>query len=167
MTCGNSQKHSNCIPWGNVYKWGSCLWSTGYVQDLRALEKVQRRWTKQIDGMHDLSYADRLRSLNLYSVQGRLVHAELLQCWKMFHGKSCISPDELFDRLPQDQTRGHCYKKFQPSPTQTLGSVFFSVRCVPIWNSEKLPADVVRAHSLNKFKGLLEVHAHDRLFAYV
>ena len=30
-----------------------------------------------------------------------------------------------------------------------------------------LPADVVRAHSLNKFKGLLEVHAHDRLFAYI
>ena len=42
---------------------------------------------------------------------------------------------------------------------------FFSVRCIPIWNS--LPADVVFAHSLNKFKGLLEVHAHDRLFAYV
>ena len=30
-----------------------------------------------------------------------------------------------------------------------------------MWNY--LPADVVHAHSLNKFKGLLEVHAHDRL----
>ena len=35
------------------------------------------------------------------------------------------------------------------------------------WTNHELPADVVCAHSLNKFKGLLEVHAHDRLFAYV
>ena len=95
-----------------IIEYCSCLWNTGYIQDLRALEKVQRRWTKQIDGMHDLSYADRLRSLNLYSVQGRLVRADLLQCWKMFHGKSCISPNELFDRPPHDRTRGHCYVIF-------------------------------------------------------
>ena len=148
-----------------IIEYCSCLWNTGYVQDLRALEKVQRRWTKQIDGMHDLSYADRLRSLNLYSVQGRLVRADLLQCWKMFHGKSCISPDELFDRPPQDRTRGHCYIIFSTFTHTDIRKRFFSVRCVPIWNS--LPADVVCAHSLNKFKGLLEVHAHDRLFAYV
>ena len=148
-----------------IIEYCSCLWNTGYIQDLRALEKAQRRWTKQIDGMHDLSYADRLRSLNLYSVQGRLVRANLLQCWKMFHGKSCISPDELFDRPPHDRTRGHCYIIFSTFTHTDIRKRFFSVRCVPIWNS--LPADVVHAHSLNKFKGLLEVHAHDRLFAYV
>ena len=131
-----------------------------------ALEGVQRRWTKEIDLMHDLSYADRLRSLNLYSVQGRLVHADLLQCWKMFHGKVCINPDELFHHPPLDQTRDHSYRSFSIfTHTDIRKCFFFSVQCILVWNS--LPADFVRAHSLNRFKGLLEVHAHHHLFAYV
>ena len=40
----------------------SCVWHTGFVQDLKLLENVQRRWTKQIEGMKSLSYSDRLRS---------------------------------------------------------------------------------------------------------
>ena len=79
---------------------------------MRALENVQRRWTKRIDGMSSLSYADRLRSLNLSSVQGRLMRADLLQRWRIFNGKSCIAPEELFDRPPQGRTRGHCHKIF-------------------------------------------------------
>ena len=62
-----------------IMEYCSCLWNTGYI-DMRALENVQRRWTKRINGMSSLSYADRLRFLNLYSVQGRLMRADLLQC---------------------------------------------------------------------------------------
>ena len=45
-----------------------CVWNTGYVQDVCLLERVQRRWTRHIDGMTGLSYGERLKALNLYSV---------------------------------------------------------------------------------------------------
>ncbi len=43
----------------------------------KLLESVQRSWTHHIEGMSDLPYAVRLQVLDLYSVQGRLVRADL------------------------------------------------------------------------------------------
>ena len=43
----------------------SCLWNTGYLEDLRMLESVQRSWTRQIDGMTGLSYKEQLLALDL------------------------------------------------------------------------------------------------------
>ena len=147
-----------------ILEYCSCLWHTGYILDLRALENVQRRWTKRIDGMDTLDYANRLRSLNLYSVQGRLIRADMIQCWKIFNGKSCIRPDELFDCPPQDRTRGHRYRIF-PTLTHTdIRKRSFSVRCITLWNT--LPEEVVCAADLNSFKRLLREHVQDSLFAY-
>ena len=63
----------------------SPVWNIGYLGDLHLLESVQRRWTKNIDGMTELSYAHRLEALNLYPIKGRLLRANLLKCWKIFH----------------------------------------------------------------------------------
>ena len=68
-----------------------CLWNTGYAEDLRKLERVQRRWTKQVEGLGELPYSERLRQLKLYSVQGRLLRADLIQYWRILHGKSSIA----------------------------------------------------------------------------
>ncbi|KAK3886186.1 hypothetical protein Pcinc_009646 [Petrolisthes cinctipes] len=62
-----------------VLEFVSTVWNTGYLGDLRLLESVQRRWTKLIDGLADLSYTNRLKALNLYSVQGRLLRADLIK----------------------------------------------------------------------------------------
>ena len=49
--------------------YGSQLWSPYKVKNINALEKVQRVFTKHIDGMHDLSYTERLKALQIYSLQ--------------------------------------------------------------------------------------------------
>ncbi|XP_076060290.1 uncharacterized protein LOC143036611 [Oratosquilla oratoria] len=51
-----------------LLEFGSTVWNTGYLGDLTLLESTQRRWTKQIIGMAELSYADRLLTLDLYSI---------------------------------------------------------------------------------------------------
>ena len=40
-------------------------------QKYQHLEKVQRVFTKHINGMHDLSYTERLKALQIYSLQRR------------------------------------------------------------------------------------------------
>ena len=54
-------------------EYGSCSLNTGYLGDLRRLERVQRRWTRMVEGLGVLSYSERLRVLDLYSVKGRLI----------------------------------------------------------------------------------------------
>ena len=74
------------------------------------LESVQRSWTRQIDGMTGLSYKERLLALDLYSVNGRLLRADLIKCWKIFHSKCSISPEDLFIPAPLGQTHGQRFK---------------------------------------------------------
>ena len=147
-----------------IIEYCSCLWHTGYVDDLRALERIQRRWTKRINGLETLSYADRLHALDLYSVHGRLLRADLIQYWKIFNGKSCIVPDDLFVRPPQTRTRGHRHRIFPTVINTDVRKRFFSVRCIAVWNS--LPDNVVCAPTLTSFKKFLGVCLHDSLYAY-
>ena len=57
----------------------SCIWNVGHVSDLALLETVQRRWAKNVVGFSNLSYAERLRSLNLFSIKGRLLRSDLIR----------------------------------------------------------------------------------------
>ena len=43
-------------------------------------------------GLGEVGYGTCLRRPDLYSVQERLLRADMLKCWKIFHGKSCIQP---------------------------------------------------------------------------
>ena len=142
----------------------SCVWNTGYVQDLRLLERVQRRWTKHIDGMAALSYGERLKALNLYSVQGRLLRADIIQHWKILNNQSCISPNDLFQRAQRGRTRGHCLKVFCPAISTDTRMRSFAVRCVPLWNS--LPVDAVCAPNIAALKRALDACIHAQLYAY-
>ena len=148
-----------------ILEYCSCLWHTGYITDLRLLEGVQRRWTKHIDGMSMLSYAERLHALQLFSVKGCLLRADLIYCWKLFNGKCCLSVEDLFQLSTHTHTRGHCHKIFAQFARTDVRRRFFSVRCVPLWNS--LPADVVCAPDLSTFKRMLTTCLRDQLYNYV
>ena len=148
-----------------VLEYASCLWNTGYISDLRKLERTQRRWTKRVASLHSLSYGERLRELKLFSVQGRLLRADLIQYWKIFHGKGCIKPDDFFSRPLTGNMRGHCFKVRVTHANTELRQRAFSKRCVNIWNN--LPERVVTMTDLKAFKKGLEEAIPDKLYDYV
>ena len=43
------------------------------------LESVLRRWMKNIDGMQSLSYGERLKSLNVFSIKEKLLRSDLIK----------------------------------------------------------------------------------------
>ena len=147
-----------------IIEYYSCLWHTRYLGDLRMLESVQRRWTKCIADMSNLDYRCRLRALNLFSVQGRLLRADMIQCWKMFHGKCAVNAADLFTLAPQAGTRGHRFKVCHSRPHTDVRQRSFSVRCVGFWNS--LPEQVVSETDFRTFKVLLADALGDSLFDY-
>ena len=146
-----------------IIDFGSVVWNTGYVGDLRMLESVQRRWTKKVVGFADLPYSTRLSLLNLFSIKGRLLRSDLILVWKILSGFS-PSLGNLFELVGNDRTRGHSRKMFKPRHSTDVRSRFFSLRIIDLWNS--LPDEVVSAQSLTTFKRLLEIHLGPRLYEF-
>ena len=141
----------------------SPVWNTGYIGDIRSLEAVQRRWTKQIDGLSELPYNERLRSLSLFSIWGRLLRADLIQVWKITHGLAPTLSD-ILQLSTIRRTRGHPYK-LTVCRSRTEGRRrFFTNRVVSKWNN--LPTHVVTSSSLNVFKSSLHLALGDLLYYY-
>ena len=146
-------------------EYGSALWNVGYLKDIRLLERVQRRWTREISGMENLSYQNRLARLNLYSFQGRLLRADMILVWKIFNGKCGIKPDDLFILAGNSLTRGHPLKIFVPRCNLDVRLRFFSHRVINLWNS--LSVSTVMSPSISTFKASLHVDLGQRLFDYL
>ena len=148
-----------------LMEYASCVWNTGYKEDLKKLERVQRMWTRQIKGLEGLPYGERLSELSLYSVQGRLLRADLIQYWKIFHDLSCIKPVDMFTQPPHSGTRGHRFKIHVTHTALDMCKRSFSHRSVALWNG--LPDSVVAAADLSTFKIALSRAIHDDLYKFV
>ena len=61
-----------------------------------------------IQELKELSYADRLDKLKLWSLEERRVRADLIEVYKVVHGLSAIQFDDLFEFDTSGHTRGHC-----------------------------------------------------------
>ena len=58
----------------------SKVWNVCYLGDIRLLESVQRRWTREIADVSQLAYEERLKALELFSIYSRLLHADPIKC---------------------------------------------------------------------------------------
>lgn len=143
-------------------EYGCQLWNVDYIGDMKLLERIQSRWTRAISGVAEMPYSDRLRRLDLFSMKGRLLRADLIYAWKIFNGLCSLSPDDLFIVHPTRNTRGHGLKLFLPRTRLEMRKWFFSVRIVNLWNS--LPSETVYAAFLESFKKLLKRDLGDLLF---
>ena len=147
-----------------LIEYASPIWNLGYLTDNRLLERVQRRWTREVDGFSDVPYDERLERLDLFSVQGRLLRADLILLWKIFNNKCAISADQLFQPATVRETRGHQLKIFLPHSRLEIRRRFFSIRTVHYWNS--LSNRTVCADSIHKFKALLKDDLGDALYKF-
>ena len=64
----------------------SQLWSPSDQTNIGKLESIARNFTARIEGMGDLDYWDRLRSLNLYSQERRRDRYRIIFLWKVGQG---------------------------------------------------------------------------------
>ena len=147
-----------------IMEYCSCLWHTGYVGDTQILESVQRLWTKQVIGLKDMDYGARLRALKQYSVRGRLLRADMIYYWKVFHGKCALAPGDLFKQAEYQGTRGHRYKIELPRTRTDVRKRSFAVRGIATWN--QLPDNVVATRDLSSFKKRLAECLGDALYRF-
>ena len=51
-------------------------------------------------GLGNMSYDQRLKTLDLYSVKERLIRTNVMKCWKIFHGISGVVLSDIFTIAP-------------------------------------------------------------------
>ena len=145
-----------------IIEYCSSVWNVGYMGDIRLLESLQRRWSREIAGCSHLSYEDRLVKLDLFSVAGRLLRADLIKMWKAFHCEIDVGLPSMLSRATYPGTRGHRFKLVVLRANTDILRRSWSFRSVNIWNS--LPASVVECESLTTFKRLLTRQLGESLY---
>ena len=142
------------------------VWSPYLVKDKKALEKVQKRYTKIICRRCNISfssYPDRLCKLNLLSLENRRIRFDLILLYKIIHGLSDLNFDSYFKIENSPYPLRHGTAKILPKQHFTCGvwlGSFFE-RAPKYWN--RLGTDVSSAITLPLFKSKLQKVSFDAL----
>ena len=82
------------------------LWSPQHRTDMDLLERVQKRSTKMIRGLEHLSCEEKLRELELFSLQKRGLSGDLIAAFQYLEGAYKKSGEGFFTRACSDRTTG-------------------------------------------------------------
>ena len=133
-----------------VLEYCSTIWNPCFKRDINKIESVQRRFTKRLSGLHNLSYSCRLTRLNLDSLYCRRVRADLTMCYKIINNLVCIDTPLFFRHSNTGYTRGNGIKLKKNHIASARDGHFFANRIINIWNS--LPDHIVTSHTVACFK---------------
>ena len=125
-----------------IVEYGTIIWGPYYVLDQQLIERIQRRATKLIHGLHEQPYVDCLARLHLSSLQYHCLKGDLMLLYRMYHNLG-INFTDYFTTSHVTFTRGHSCKRFKPHAISRVRSNFFSVRIIVFWNS--LPNFIIQA----------------------
>jgi hypothetical protein len=142
----------------NVYvrpllEYNSPVWSPLLKKDIQLLERVQRKFTKRVCSLCNiyvgLSYDDRLKCLNLDSLERRRNFIDIVE---MFKTVKKFSNFNLFCKLTLTQgvTRGHRYKLSHEFVYHRSLCHFLFNRTRNTWNN--LPDNIFNTNVIASFK---------------
>jgi len=107
-----------------------------------------------LQGMKELEYPERLKSLGLWTLEERSNCADLIEVFKLSPGNTALSLESFFVMDTGSRIRGHSVKLRKPHCYKDIRKYFFSLRVINRWNS--LPDEVVLSSSINSFKSHLQ-----------
>ena len=131
----------------------SCpLWDPFKVGDIQTIESVQREFIRRISGMAYLTYWERLKQLNLHSLQRRRERYTVIHVWKIVNG---ICPNDIDMEFKDNPRLGikvviPTLHSKAPKAATTLYDNSFAVRVAKLWNI--LPKHVNCKSNLDSFK---------------
>ena len=128
------------------------VWSPNKQKHIDLLEGVQRRATKAVPGLRNMSYEERLRELGLLRLEDRRVRGDMIETYKIISGKEDINSGLFFKMAPVrgDPETARNLKIYKERFMSNKRKFVFSQRVVDKWNS--LSNEEVNAAKTSGFK---------------
>ena len=131
-------------------------WRPYRKKDIDTLERIQRRATKMIPELRDLSYDEHLKECGLTTLETRRLRGDQIEVLKILNGYENIDRNMFFSLKKDSRTRGHEVKLVKDQCRLDIRKHSFSQRTINEWN--KLSTDCVTASSVNMFKNKVDTY---------
>ena len=134
------------------------LWNPSSVTSIQKLEEIQRTFTSKINGCKEMQYWDRLKWLNLLSLQRRRERYMIIHTWKILHNLTNNDIGMTF-KDTENVTRRGITANVPSLPRGISAKVIsiydnsYAIKAPQLWNC--LPKYVKAANSMESFKSLL------------
>ena len=136
-------------------KYANQIWSPYLVKDIEAVENVQRRASKLVPTLKNLSYEERLRRLGLPTLAYRRTRGDMIETYKILRGIYDQDVSQDISVLQDNQrTRGHNKRIFKERSRLKKRRYSFCKRVVNNWN--QLPQWVVDSDTVKRFEANLD-----------
>ena len=112
-------------------------------KDIDILERIQKRATKMIPELRDLSYEE-LKECGLTTLEARWLRRDQIEVFKILNGYENIDRNMFFSLKKDNRTRGHEVTLVKDQCRLDIRKYSFSQRTINEWN--KLSTDCVTAH---------------------
>ncbi len=146
-------------------EYANAIWNPIRMKDITLIENVQRRATKMVPQLKDMSYTNRLKHLKMPTLRYRRFRGDMIETFKIIrHIYDQRAIPTLSPENPDRRTRGHEFKLYKHRSQTRLRQHSFTERIVTPWNS--LPNHVVQATSVKSFERRLDKHWADQEVIY-
>ena len=132
-----------------ILEYCSSLWSPYSALNIKKIESIQKKFTKRLCGMENLSYYERLLNLATDTLELRRLKNDLCMYYRIVHNLADLPLSDFFE-LKTTSTRSNGLSIVKPSSKTNSERYYFHHRRVDVWNS--LPSCVVQAPSLASFR---------------
>ena len=143
----------------SITEYCCALWSPHLQCDIIMIESIQRSFTAKIAGYKHLSYWERLKQLDLYSLQRRRERYMIILVWKIYYGEI---PNSVNISFQHSQRRGvTCLRPLGGSKYKSINTMrFHSFPSVASALYNVVPHDIKSIPTLPKFKAALDRFLH-------
>ena len=132
-----------------ILEYAAVIWSPHLKKHICKLERVQRAATRWIPELRHLTYRERLKKINLPTLEERRERGDMITLHKCVNGLEFIDRDN-FITPAVGRTRGHSKKLARRRSKKDIRKFSFPTRSIEKWNA--LPEEVVCAKTIHSFK---------------
>jgi hypothetical protein len=134
------------------------VWNPYLKSDITSIEGVQRRATKLVSELRNMSYEERLKKLNLTTLEERRQRGDLIEQFKIVKKFDVVDWHHPLTPLSDHYgTRSH-NNGFEKQLVRNCNqrSNFFTNRVANDWN--RLPREIIEQNNVNCFKNKIDIY---------
>ena len=126
------------------------------MKDIDTFERIQRKATKIIPELRNLSYEECLKECGLTTLETRRLRGDQIEVFKILNGYENIDRNMFFSLKKDSRYTGHEARLVKDQCRLDIRKYSFSQRTINEWN--KLSTDCVTASSVNIFKNNVDTY---------